>query len=410
MSKLKILIITTFILSLLMLIGSVSAADLTVNSNTSHKDITDWMNSGTTVSGNNLIFNVSSYELSDTLLVSKSINIKSDKKTQINFKQNKNMFNISANQISFSGLVLNHNGKGVYGAPVSTILAPIPAKTITIRDTTINLRNDYSIAISMGSGKCNFINSQIIGNGMYNYGVVALDLNVNFQNSQIRFNKNFGSGILTYNKLTGDFTNTKISLQSESLGISSPEWVGNFINSEITGNSDSWGIYVDKWNGKLSSSKIVFSGVRSYGVHSKNGLGTISKSTIHAKNGVAVYASKNVKASASSVISRKNFPGLYYIGPRVVPLRVSSTTRTNTYTFRISNIGESKSKVSQLRISVGKFKKTAKVKEISKGNIITVKVKLPSKYATTKTKKTANIIFYNSAGKKEVSPSLVFRF
>ena len=67
--------------------GSVSAADLTINSDTSYEDIDYWMNDYTTVKGNNLIFNVSNYELSDTLLVSKSINIKSNKKTQINFNQ-----------------------------------------------------------------------------------------------------------------------------------------------------------------------------------------------------------------------------------------------------------------------------------------------------------------------------------
>jgi len=394
-----------------MLMGSVSAADLTVNSNTSHKDITDWINNGTTVSGNNLIFNVSSYELSDTLLLTKSVNIKSDKKTQINFNQNKNMFNVSANEINFSGLVLNHNGKGSYDLPVSTIFAPIPAKTITIKDTTINLRNDYSSAISIGTGKCNFINSQIIGNGIYNYGVVALDINVNFQKSSIIFNNNYGYGVYIYDKLTGDFTNTKIILQSGSIGISSPVWSGNFIsNSEITGKSNSYGIYVSKWNGKISSSKIILSGGVSWGVHAKNAIATISKSTIHVKNGMAVYVSKGVKVSESSAISKKNVPGVYYIGPRVNILRISSTTKSKVYTFKISNIGESKSKVSQLKISVGKFKKTAKVKGINVGNVITVKVTLPAKYATSKTKKTANIIFDNSAGKKEVSPSLVFRF
>ncbi|WP_054835056.1 hypothetical protein [Methanobrevibacter arboriphilus] len=119
-AKLIIIMVAVFCLSMLM--GSVSAADLTINSNTSYEDIDYWMNDYTTVKGNNLIFNVSNYELSDTLLISKSINIKSNKKTQINFNQNKNMFNITANEITFSGLVLNHNGKGgVYKYPVSTI-------------------------------------------------------------------------------------------------------------------------------------------------------------------------------------------------------------------------------------------------------------------------------------------------
>lgn len=407
-AKLIIIMVAVFCLSMLM--DSVSAADLTINSNTSYEDIDYWMNDYTTVKGNNLIFNVSNYELSDTLLISKSINIKSNKKTQINFNQNKNMFNITANEITFSGLVLNHNGKGVYKYPVSTIFAPVPTKTITMKDTSINLKKDYMSAISIGTGKINFINSNIKGNGIYNYGIISNNLAVNFQKSSITFNKNYCSGIMVLAILAGDFTNTKISMQSISVGVSAPNWAGNFINSEITGKSESYGISAKKWNGKISGSKIIFSGANSNGFISDNSKGSIYKSTIHAKKGIAASVSKNVKVSGSSVISKNGYPGVYYFGPRMIPLKVSSSSKSRVYTFKIGNIGESKSKTSYLKISAGKFKKTIKVKGVNPGKVITVKITLPATYSTFKYKKAANMIFYNSAGKKEVSKTLYFKF
>jgi len=393
-----------------MLMGSVSAENLTVNSNTSHKNITDWMNDATTVKGDNLIFNVSSYELSDTLVLSKHITIKSDKKTQISFNKNKNMFNLTANEISFSGLVLNHNGKGAYGTYVSTIFATVPEKTINIKDTSINLKKDYSVAVSIGNGKCNFINSQIIGNGIFNYGLVSYNLTVNFQKSSVIFNKNQGYGFFVLNKLTGDFTNTKIVLQSASMGIFSLKWTGNFINSNITGKTASYGIYVDKWNGKISGSKMILSGATSAGLFSKNSKGTIFKSTIHAKKGIAASVSKDVIVSGSSIISKKGKPDVYYFGPRMTILKISSYTKSRTYSFKIVNIGESKSKTSYLQISTGKFKKNVKVKGINANRIITVKTALPKTYSTSKYKKAVKMIFYNSAGKKESSKILYFKF
>lgn len=399
-----------FLFSLLILVGSVSAADLTVNSNTSHKNISDWIDASTTVSGNNLIFDVSTYGLSDTLVLSKSINVKSDKNTQINFNKNKEMIKISANEISFSGLILNHNGKGVYGNPTSVILAPLPAKTLTIKDTSINLNGDYTVAVTIGGGKLDFINSHIKGNGIYNYAVVCDDLNVNFQKSSFTFNKDYGSGVYAYTRLIGDFIDTKITLQGISAGISSPTWTGKFINSEITGKSQSSGIYVNNWNGQISGSKIIITGAKSEGFHSKNAKGTISKSTIHVKNGYAVTVSSGVKVSVSSIISKKGEPGVYYIGPRMHILKISSFTKSKVYTFRIFNKGESKSKASQLIITSGKFKKTVKVKGIKAGVITKVKVTLPPKYASSKTKKAAKVVFYNSAGKKESSKTLKFKF
>ncbi|WP_297899848.1 hypothetical protein [Methanobrevibacter sp.] len=412
MSKVcKLMVITSiFCFLMLILLSSASVADFTVNSNTSHEDINNWLDDWDTVDGNNLIFNVSSYELSDTLLLTKSINIKSDKKTQINFNQNKHMFVVAANKISFSGLVINNNGQGVYKSPVYTIFAPLPAKNVTIKDTSINLNKNYSIGVSIGEGNLNFINSNVRGNGIYNYGVYANNLNTNFQKSSITFSKNYCFGVFILNKLTGNFTNTKISMQSISSGITSSEWIGNFVSSEISGKSEDYGIYAKKWDGKISGSKIILSGSSSYGFNSTNSKGSIYKSTIHAKKGIAAAVSKYVKVSGSSMISKSGFPGVYYFGPRMIPLKVSRYTNSRLYTFKIANIGESKSKTSYLKISAGKFKKTVKVKGISPGKLITVKVILPATYSSFKYKKVANMIFYNSAGKKEVSKTLYFKF
>ncbi len=412
MSKVGKLILTTsmFCFLILVLIGSASAADFTVNSNTSHEDINNWLDDWDTVDGNNLIFNVSRYELSDTLILTKSINIKSDKKTQINFNQNKYMFVVSTNQISFSGLIINNNGQGIYQNPVSTIFAAVPAKTISVKDTSINLNKDYSAGITMGEGNLNFINSNIKGSGIYNYGIISKNLNVNFQKSSIALSKNYCSGLFILNKLAGNFTNTKISIQSISIGIATYEWIGNFVNSEINGKSEAYGISANKWNGKISGSKMIFTGSSSYGINSTNSKGSIYKSTIHAKKGIAAAVSKYVKVSGSSMISKSGFPGVYYFGPRMIPLKVSRYTNSRLYTFKIANIGESKSKTSYLTISAGKFKKTVKVKGISPGKLITVKVILPATYSSFKYKKVANMIFYNSAGKKEVSKTLYFKF
>ena len=412
LSKLnKLITMMLSLLCLLILVGSVSATDLTVNSDTSNKNIADWMDSDTTVSGSNLVFNVTSYELSDTLVVSKPINIKSDKNTQINFNKNTEMIHITANTVNFSGLTLNHGGRGVYGNPAATILAPgTTAKTINIVDTSINLRGDYSVGVAIGNGRLSFINSHIRGNGIYNYGVVANDITVNFQRSSIVLNKNYGSGVLAYTKLAGDFTNTRINLQSSSMGIFAPQWTGRFINGEITGKANSYGINANRWNGQVSGSRIILSGTNSEGIFSRNSKGTISRSTIHVRNGRAVAVSGNVKVSGSSAISKKGTPGVYYFGPRMHVLRVSTTTKSKIYTFRITNVGESKSRVSKLSITSGKFKRTVNVKSVNAGRTITLRVTLPSKFATTQTRKAARIFFRNSAGLKEPSNTLNFRF
>lgn len=45
------------------------------------------------------------------------------------------------------------------------------------------------------------------------------------------------------------------------------------------------------------------------------------------------------------------------------PLKITSYSTSRIYTFKISNIAESKSKTFQLRISLGKYKKLLKLKE-----------------------------------------------
>ncbi len=82
----KVSIFSIFILCLFMSILSVSATNYYVNNDTQQKDIEGWMKNKAST-GDNLIFNTSTYELSDTLVVNKKINILSYKNTEINFRK-----------------------------------------------------------------------------------------------------------------------------------------------------------------------------------------------------------------------------------------------------------------------------------------------------------------------------------
>lgn len=126
-----------------LMVANVSAGELIVNKNSTHKDIDTWMKNSSTVKGNNLIFNTTKYELTDTINVYKSVNIKSNVKTQINFNKNKDMFNVTANGINFSGLTLKHNSAGTFFERLSLITSPNSSITINFKNMAFNLNNDY---------------------------------------------------------------------------------------------------------------------------------------------------------------------------------------------------------------------------------------------------------------------------
>ena len=103
----NLLIILVTFFTFFLLISSVSASNFYVSDNTTHKDITNWMKKDAK-KGDNLRFNTSSYSLSDTLVISKSVNVKSYKNTKIYFNSSKNLFNVTSNDVNFTGLFLYH--------------------------------------------------------------------------------------------------------------------------------------------------------------------------------------------------------------------------------------------------------------------------------------------------------------
>ena len=103
----KKLIFVGIVFCLFILVNCASASDYYVNKDTTHKNITDWMKKDAK-KGDNLRFNTSSYSLSDTLVISKSVNVKSYKNTKIYFNSSKNLFNVTSNDVNFTGLFLYH--------------------------------------------------------------------------------------------------------------------------------------------------------------------------------------------------------------------------------------------------------------------------------------------------------------
>ncbi|MCL2687843.1 MAG: hypothetical protein FWE58_04850, partial [Methanobrevibacter sp.] len=284
---------------LLTVFNSVNAADFTVNKDTSLQNINSWIKDNSTLKGDNLIFNTSSYNLGDTLIITKSINIKSDIKTQINYNGNREMFNIATEQVNFSGLILNHNGVGSSTKYVNCIYSGSPYKLINIDSTIINLNNDYAIAISISEWKGNLNNSIINGKGNYNFGIVSSRWDGSVFNSSISLNKKNSIGISIGITWKGNFENSKIHTKGvKSGGILSNYWIGNSINSFIiNGASNSVGIYLEKWNGNIIKTNIHSNSANSKGFHAFYSKGTIHGSNIQAKKGNAIIISKNVKVS-----------------------------------------------------------------------------------------------------------------
>jgi hypothetical protein len=333
-----------------LLISSASAADFNVNDKTTHKDIINWMKNAKT--GDNLIFSGSSYNLTNTINVNKGINIKSSKNTKINFNRNKVMFNVkTSNKVTFSGLTLNHNGRGKYIKPLSVISAP---------------RNSIN--------------------------------QINFNRVSINSDKDYIDGI-TIPHWIGSVSRSQININGHnSGGISSEEWKGNLVNSRVSvKGDDAVSVYSRHWSGKLSGSKVYNHGFyqsgRPIGVMLISAKGTISKCVVEVPNGAALRLDRNVKVGGSTLTSQKGTPKIYRFLP---DLTLNLTKRSgNTYHIVVSNIDLGSSRSSHLGISIGKYVKTAKVKSLTSGESTTVKVTMPSKYISRTHIKTAKIDYYN---------------
>jgi len=442
-NKQKIRIFTGFIciISILFLlcgfVGTVSAADLVVNNGTTSSDIDSWMKKSSTVKGNNLIFNVARYDLNDTIVVSKSINIKSNKNTLIYFNKNQDMFNITSSQVNFSGLTLQHNGEGTEDRGFSIIYSN-SSKTIivSIKNMSFIVNNNHMGTITIKTWKGNITNTKIIGKGT-NYGVVSDKWIGNINKSSFTMEKNSSYSFVILETFTGNVSYTKFILKSsqscalyfeknwignsfynnitatgsESIGIFAKKWKGNLLNNKIiVSGSESNGIYAEKWTGKISGSKIYTNGKDSIGIYSNSSTkGAIHKNTIYAKKGFAVTISKNVKVTSSNLISNKGNPKIYVFGPRVDITEVSSYPNSRNYDFRIENNGEYNSKSSDLIITTKGFKKTVKVNSIKAGKYINIKVVLPKKYSTNKILKSARILYLDGYGKKVYSEYMKFK-
>ncbi|MBZ9570252.1 hypothetical protein KQY27_01655 [Methanobrevibacter sp. TMH8] len=404
----KILISATLVIFLFLIVANVSAADLVVNKNTTHSDIDNWMKNNSTVKGNNLIFNTSKYDLTDTINVSKSVNIKSNVKTQINFNKNKNMFNVSASGITFSGLTLNHNGKGNFNLAATVIFSNSSKSVINFKNMNFNLNNKYLIAIGIISWKGNVTNSVFKSNDVDNIMIAAVNWTGNVYKSTLslfKFNSGIGVG-----KWFGNFSNSKIFLGNRGLGIIGANWTGNLLNSNITSNKVAVGVFINKLNGKISNVIINIKGLNSYGLTlNSSSKGSISKSTIFVKKGQAVLIPKSVKISKVKVRSSKSWEDIAIIGPRVYAQRYVLYTNSKSllYKFRVYNYGESKSKVSYLTLKIGKYKKTVKIKALKPGKPAIVKIIILKSYE--KSKKTVYTTYTNAAGVKTNSKPWIIK-
>jgi hypothetical protein len=406
----KIVIAIILAMFLFLTVANVYAGDLVVNKNTTHSDIDTWMKNSSTVKGNNLIFNTSIYELNDTLNVSKAVNIKSSVKTQINFNKNKNMFNVSASGISFSGLTLNHNGKGNTKESFSLIYSNTSKKSvINFNNINFNLKNSFLVGIGCANWQGNVINS-VFKSSNYDNGLIYVgNWTGNIYKSTFSLFK-FNTGVLVNNWI-GDFSHSKISFANGSAGIYINNWKGNLLNSNITSGKVGLGIFALKWIGKVSSSIINIKGSLSFGfvVNSSSKGSIISKSSILVKKGLAVIIPKSVKITGVKAKSFKLLEDIAIVGPRVYAERYVRylNAKNLLYKFKVYNYGESKSKVSYLTLKYGRYKKTVKIKALNPGKAAIVKVIIPKTFK--KSKKKVTITYTNGAGVKTNSKPWIVR-
>ena len=375
----KIMLMILLIFSLFTIISTVAAANYYVDSNTKHTDITNWMKKDAK-KGDNLIFTGPKYDLTNTIVINKPINIKSENKTQINFKNEGDMFEVVVSGVNFDGLSLNHNGKTDEN---SAIYAFGGSKKINVRNTDIKVDNLYSSAIMVDNWQGNISNCKI-DTGTNAWAVYSTNW-------------------------VGNLVNSKISGYGYSIDVY--KWKGNIVNSEISSTDFGGSINAIYWSGKITKSKISclgydygydlgYSGVSLY-----NSKGTITNSTIKVKYGITLGVSDEVKVSNCSIISEKKHPKIFRYRPDLI---IDSVKKSgNNYKIQFHNKGPVDSKPCTLVIKYGnKILKKVPIKktqtlEHGQNNygrdvkVSIIKVVIPAKYANTKYTKTAIIDYYN---------------
>jgi len=376
----KSVVLIFFIFSFFVVISSVAAADYYVDNSTTHSDIANWMKNDAK-KGDNLIFTGSRYDLTDTIVVSKSINIKSENKTQINFKkESRGIFEVVVSGVNFDGLSLNHAGKTDENTAIYAFGA---SKKINIKNTDIKVSGLYSFAFNIENWQGNVTNCKIDA-------------------------ETAGSGIYSKNWV-GNLVNSKI-MSKNGNNIDIHKWKGNMINSELSSTYLISG-GANYWAGKITGSKIScygydyghdlgYSGISFY-----NSKGTITNSTITVKRGIALGVSDEVKVSNCSITSEKKHPKIYRYRSDLV---IDSVKKSgNNYKIQFHNKGPIDSKPCTLVIKYGnKILKKVSIKKtltLEQGQtqyrpdvkVSIIKVAIPAKYANNKYTKTVIIDYYN---------------
>ena len=351
-------------------ISSVSAADFHVKDKTTHKDITNWMKNAK--SGNNLIFDGSSYNLADTIIINKAINVKSSKNTKVNFSKNKTMFYITTNdKVIFSGLTLNHNGIAIEDSFAAISASNNSLKKVNVNKVTINAKNDHVHGITISNWVGNVVNSKINING------------------------------------------------ARGGGIDSTHWNGNIKNSVITTKGDgSVSVYSYEWRGNISVSKVYNYGksqsAMSIGILLPYAKGTISKSRVESPNGHALRIDTNIKVSGSTLKSQKGNPKIYRFLP---DLTLEYKKRSgSTYYFNVSNGYYSYPQKAfgsaiacYLGVKLDNKVIKVKVNALTPHKSTTVKITIPSKYIDKSYTKNFKIDYYNKVKEQSKKNNVVKR-
>jgi len=399
-----------FILFLLMFVlSSVNAADFVVGPNTSFREINFWIKDNSTMKGDNLIFNSSSYKLEDTLIITKSINIKSDIKAQISYDGNREMFNIATDQVSFSGLILNHNGVGTSTKYVNCVYSASPSKIINFDSIVFNLNGNYASAISTNLWKGNLNNSIINGNANYNFGIISDSWNGSVYNSSFSLNKKNSIGITIFIKWKGNFENSGIYTQGiKSGGIFANYWIGNSIKGSIINTGDnSVGIYLEKWTGNIIETRVLSNSINSKGVYAFYSKGIIHKSNIQAKKGNAIIISKRVIVTKTYALSKKGKPKIYVFGPRLEISKVKYKKKDfYAHTF---NSGEFASKPARILLWVGPYKIFIKLASVGPKQSVRTKIPIPAKYLNSKYTKYLKIYYKDIFSKNCITKTFKFK-
>ena len=308
--KKRILLIFLLLISFLLVVGHVSAADFNVHKNTSLDDIHNWMNN-TAENGDRLIFNGPSYRLNDTLVITKSIVIGSRQNTILFFDDNKTMIDIRTSAVNIMGLSMIHRTYTSHWDDdfYSSLL-----------DTK---RWKYLSTISSSTRENSYINFNM-RNCRISTAFVGIDFNMrgNIKNSSIKseffvcINSPRWIGHLYDSKLSGH--------GGVSVNYMTPvRWRGNIIRSNITVQHSA--IDADYYNGTIFKSRLrtvqsIFIDDRRPTLRIKSGKFMIYRSIVrpYRHTTIIIGNKKQIKIVRSSIMAAIGYPkfGSYKSPPR----------------------------------------------------------------------------------------------